>query len=372
MAGTQFTTNLVNGTTKAKTPGTVNNPVPKAPYPDITKMFKAAGGVVNRPATGVPFSTYPKGGFASPQTQAYTTQGVTGTDQSAYTGAASAPAAPAAPVDPYAKWGGLAAFQKLNSDFQASKGSAYSSITDLVNNGAANYEQSIGAWGQNLKKGQTALDDQQVDIELGRGQGGANVLDMIGTGVRSGGVQLANMNAGTSSAGEALAQAWGTTGNKAMGQVNNKYFQDTTRLNQDQDRFLEDMDYSGKQITDSKVTVVNDIVSRAAASLSDLNAKAASASLEDRIGIEAEKNRIRNETMAKLNQYDGQFAESKGKFKKMDNSVAKGKAKSLQTTGLGGDMNPFDFTTQVPQAAQGTGPFASELPIFTKKRLDEK
>jgi hypothetical protein len=334
-SSTPFTNYLVNGGAKA----------------DYQKQMAARNASTPAPARAAP---RPAASQASaPRNTGSSPGGTTST------GNRSLYAAP----DPYAKWGGVDNYNKLKGDYDRSKGTAYNSITDSINFNSDKFHSGILDFIDNLKTGQDKLNRTQIQDELAKGQGRAGVLDMVGHGIRSAGVQLANKNSGSSSAAKYLADAWGETGRDQANDVEGQYAQAMDAYHNDQDTFDRQIEGGVRHLTDSKNEMVNNIVNDAVGKLSELNAKAASASLDDRVDIEAEKNRIRSEAIGKLQSFDGELAQGREQNKAMGNMDAKGKAFQQQQAGVAAD-NPFKYDTVAQEPLQNTGPFNSPLPVF--------
>lgn len=267
-------------------------------------------------------------------------------------------------VDPYAAWGGTAAYNALRSGFDAQKSNIYSSSTDAANNAGIGLRGSILDLVDSLRMGQTAVDNRGVNNELARQRGTADVYGAVNRGIRSGGVTLANKNASDSSAAGAIARAYGSIGQRQLSDIGNQYElenQDIGLAQQD----LEMQRNSGvRKIQGSKEQAVNSIVADAQNALAALDAAMASASLPDRIAIDAEKNAIRNQVLQQLAQYDTQLNEGVGGVRGMDQNARISEATRRAQLGQA-PASAFQYDTETPVEFQGTGPFASELPIFT-------
>lgn len=276
-----------------------------------------------------------------------------------------------APVDPWAgtPWGSQAAYNTALSDYNSAKNNAYGSITDLTNDTGAKYNSGILDFLDTLKSGQRNIDKGAVQNELARDQGRAGVLDMVGTGIRSGGVVLNNAGGANSSAGEALGRAYGDLGRRELTTVGNQYELGNENIKGQQDDLNAGTATFRRHTEESKVSAVNSIVQTASDQLAKLNAAAQSASLPDRIAIEQEKARIRNDAMAKLTSYDATLNAGISGTAPRSVEGNRVEAQRLLTAGTAPE-NSFDFTSSVPTQFQNTGPFASNLPIFTGKRRD--
>jgi hypothetical protein len=271
-----------------------------------------------------------------------------------------------APVDPWAgtPWGSQAAYSKAVADYGSAKNTTYGSINDAENTAGNKYNSSILDFLDSFKAGQTNIDRSAVQNELTRSEGRNNVLDMVGSGLRSGGVILNNANASNSSAGEQLGRAYGEIGRKELSKVGNAYELGNDNIANQQSDLLSGLSTFQRHSDETKTDTVNSLVSSATSQLAQLNALAQNASLPDRIQIEQEKARIRNETMAKLSAYDSALASGVANTKASTADENRKKAQSLLQAGVAPE-NSFNLTTSVPGSLQGTGPFASNLPLFS-------
>jgi len=93
----------------------------------------------------------------------------------------------------------------------------------------------------------------------------------------------------------------------------------------------------------------------------------ANASMPDRINIEAEKEKVRQQVLARLQDLDAQL--SAGIAGVQPSSGEARRTEAFRLAGLGtAPENAFSFDTSVPAQFQGTGQFPSELPLFTLPR----
>lgn len=278
-------------------------------------------------------------------------------------GSTSAPSAQDAP-DPYAQYGGRANYDTLVSGFNAQKQGIYGTANEAAANAGIGFKGSILDFIDSLRSGQRSIDTQGVNNELAKRQGTQSILDMVGRGVRSGGVLLANKNAGDSSATGEIARAYGDLGTRQLSSVGNQYEMANNQLTQEQEDLGQQQASGVRKLADSKVQVVNSIVSNARNQLAALDANMANASIPDRIAIEQEKEAIKQQVTGQLQQYDQLLQSETSKIGPSSTDARRAEASRL--AGLGtGPTEAFNFTDQAPAQFQNTGPFASELPIFT-------
>lgn len=269
-----------------------------------------------------------------------------------------------APVDPYARFGGTAAYNALRSGFDSQKQNIYGSSNDAATNLQGGLGQSVLDTVRNFSRAQEGIDRKAVQNESSRIQGGNDILSMIGRGVRSGGVQLSQKNAGSSSAAQAIANAYAQLGQRQSSQIGNQYAQNADQIALEQRYQNEDLQAAPDKFRIQIEQNANQIATAARDQFAQLDAAMANASLPDRIAIEQEKENVRQQALAKLTQFDTQLRQGVSGIKAADRGANIAKANTQLTAGQA-DPNLFNYTTDTPTQFQGTGPFASELPIFT-------
>lgn len=269
--------------------------------------------------------------------------------------------------DPYAAYGGTAAYNSLRSGFGTQHDQLLSSANDAI--GSAHDSLLNGQGGildflDTIKSGQTAIDRKTIQNELAKKQGSTDVLGMVGRGLQSGGVVLANKNASNSSAGDALARAYGDIGRRSMSQVGNQFAAGQTDIANAQTDLGTQEQAGVRHINQSKNDTINTIVSDAQTKLAALDAQIASANLPDRINIEAEKNNIKTNAIGQLSELDQVLQSGMGGINPISGEDARGQAFQQAQAGVAPE-NAFQYDTQTPVQFQNTGPFASNLPLFT-------
>lgn len=328
------------------------------------QLFGGATNVVQKAAPVPQSSSFPANftQTANPQTAP-----LTFSSPAAVTSApAPAPTfvAPQPPPDPYAGtvFGSTANHDRIQNDWNSQRDTTMSSINDRIGNDANTYHSSIIDYIESLKNGQGKIDQSAVQNELARQQGQTGVIGTVGRGLRSGGIVLANKNAGTSSATEALARAYSDIGQREMSGVDNQYENGKYKIGLDQADLDAQAATGARHINDNKNNVINTIVSDAQSAIAALNASASTASLTDRVDIEAKKAEIRNQAMAKLQAYDGELAGAKPAAASVETN--RGQANQLAQAGNAA-ANPFQYSTEIPTQFQSSGPFASDIPLFS-------
>lgn len=240
-------------------------------------------------------------------------------------------------------------------------------ILDSIRGAAGDYVKTGGNnilnFVEGLRSQQQGLDTQRANAELGRRNASSGIQSMVGQGIRSFGVNLANRNAGDSSAALAGAQAYGRMGNQQMQDVNQQYGLENANLDVSQQNLDTSREAGLRGFDLEKEMNLNNWVRTAQDQFATLNAQAEGAGIMDRIAIEQEKESIKNQLLQQLAQLDarGQSAS----VRPMDQMGIQNKAQELSQLGQGGTQ--FDFTGTAPTQLQ-TGSPLGQLPIFSNRR----
>lgn len=252
--------------------------------------------------------------------------------------------------------------------FDAQRNGIYGSVQQAGQQAGNEYNQGILGLLDQLRSGQTSLDRQAVQNELARKQGTQGVLGMVGRGIQSAGVMLNNKNASDSSASGAIARAYSQLGQRQLSDVGNQFAQGENALQQGQSDLALQQASAQRNLSANKSRTVDNIVAQATNSLASLDAAMASTpGITDRIQLEQEKERIRSQAMQALAQYDNTYSQGVSGIQPISQQNRQAQALQLANAGQAPD-NSFDFTTQAPAQFADTGPFSSNLPIFTFNR----
>lgn len=272
-------------------------------------------------------------------------------------------------VDPYAGtvFGSTAGYNQAVSDYNSNKDATFGLINNGIGSAASGYGSSIQDYLDAEKQQQNSINNEGVQNELAHEQGTQGILDMVGNGIKSGGVILANDNAGSSSAGEALARAYGTLGRQQQSSVNNQTAQGQAKIDTDQENLTEANATETRHTQEDKVNTINSIVNDATSKIASLNQAASSASLPERLDIDSQIAQIKAQATSALSAYDSELSSgiaANAPASADDNQAA---ATKLLNAGTAPEQ-PFDYTTDVPASLSGSGQFASSLPIFIAKK----
>jgi hypothetical protein len=269
-----------------------------------------------------------------------------------------------APVDPYAQWGGRASYDRMMSGFDTQKQNIFGTAREAAQNSAIGYQGGILDFIESLRSGQQGIDERGVQNELSKRQGTSSITDMVGRGIRSGGTMLAGRNALDSSAAEQLGRAYGDIGQRELSKVGNQYELENRNIGLAQTDFDQQMQSGARQLEENKTQVVNNIVAEARNGLAALDAAMIEADAPTRVQLEQEKNRIKQDALTILGQYDQTLTQGMQGIDPTSTDDRRRTAADLANRGVAA-ANPFSFSAQAPAQFAGTGPFASELPLFT-------
>lgn len=258
----------------------------------------------------------------------------------------------------------------------------YNGLMDTYNNQLGNFRQSATDWGNayapgyrntvenyinKLRQGQESLNERGIQNELSLAQGRRSILDMVGQGIRSGGVALAGRNATAGSALDQIAKAYGQYGNQQLSNVGNQYALNDRDLGLEQSNFNADIPISVGSIKARSQSDIASTVQEARNNLANLQAWAASQSLPVQLDAAAEAQRIQDEISALVGGFNTQLDTGIAGVQPLSIDARKQKAASLAQQGTAA-ANPFDFSTDMPIGFQDTGPAPGGLPIFTIPR----
>lgn len=249
------------------------------------------------------------------------------------------------------------------ADYTNLKNTTLGSIQSAIGQGAAGYNSSILDYLDSRAQQQNGINSDAVNNELAREQGSQSITDMVNNGIRSSGVLLANNGGGSSSGAEALARAYGTNGRQQMSAVGNQFAQGQNKVSTEENALLAADATQSRHTQESKASTINNIVNSATTQLAALNQQAAYASIPDRVQIDQQIAQIKAQAMSALSAYDAELSSGIAGQPSQTTDQTQAAANQLRTAGVA-SSTPFDYTTDVPAQLQGTGPFASSLPIF--------
>lgn len=239
--------------------------------------------------------------------------------------------------------------------------SSMDSAGNMLGSGDIANRQSILDW----IRGQRGIDQNAVQNESSRIQGGRDIMSMIGRGIKSGGVMLGNKNAGNSSAAEAIANAYGQLGRQQMSTIGNQYATNADKIMTAQTDQDTNMALAKDKYKQDLVTSANNIAAAAEQQLIALDTQMANASLPNRVSLAQEKERIKANALAKLKPLETQLMTGLEGIKATGLESNRAKANTMLGAGQA-DPNLFKYTTQAPMQFTGQqAPAGGQLPIYT-------
>lgn len=273
-------------------------------------------------------------------------------------------------VDPYAQWGGKAAFDGMQAGFDQTLGSINSQADYDTRSYASKYGLSIDELVNQGRSGQSAIDTSRINNYANQQLGQRQVNNMVGSGIQSGGVLLANRNAGDSSATEAIAKAYGILGNREMMNINNQFEAGQRDINQAQVDFDAQQALALNRLKIESADEADRIVTQARDDISALRAEQQKVDFPTQVDIEAEIAAIQGRTVAALKVLDNRLATEMGGIKGMDNNTAQSKAMSNINAG-NVPQNQFSYNT-TPEVKMPGASLPSTLPIYTNRASVKK
>lgn len=275
------------------------------------------------------------------------------------------------PVDPFAAFGGKAAYDGLVAGFDAEKNALFNSANTAGDGASIGQRTSIMDFMNDYGRGQRGIDQSRVNANTAKQQGSNSIRDMVGQGINSGNMMLSNRNAGNSSGADAIARAYAQLGNQQMANVGNQFEQSQSAADMQQMELGNDVTNFQRKFEDNKQASINQITQEVNTLLDGLDARMATANLPERIALDQEKGRIKAEAIAKLSQQDQLLGQERAKINPISREEQARQANIDVNAGRDLGADAFNFSTDVPAQFQGTGGFSSGLPIFTAPRKRE-
>jgi len=284
----------------------------------------------------------------------------------------SAPAQAPAYVDPYAQWGGQAAYDSLIGEIGMGKRNAISSADASRDAAFRGGRSSILDYIDDLKLSQQGIDQKRANAQFSQYEGKGDITEMVGRGIRSGGVMLANKNAGSSGAAGQIARAYGELGNREVKDVNNQFELENQGIDLEQQGLATAGEKQKRKIDEFKIGQSEEIATTARNSLAALEAQRVGASLPEQFQIDQEVQAIKDATMAKLGELDTLLATERGKINPIGRQQVMAKANKMRTAGTGGPQM-FNFNTNAPDMSMGGPSLAgAEVPTYSNIALNKR
>lgn len=235
-------------------------------------------------------------------------------------------------------------------------------LRDIINSYYNNNRNTV----QQIQAGQDAINSTRENTALNLRRGMSGIVNSVRQGVKSGGVQLANMNASDSGAAEALARAYAELGNKQTISVRDQAATENRGTDVQQKALtLQEQnalaDFNQYRTTETD-RISNDLYNQ----LRVLDANASAQGVSGRVDFSV-RDKLINDAIAKLNDIDKSTQSSlAGTVAETPDQIAAAAAR-LDAAGAQGG-NPFSVAPA--SNAVSTSPAYSStggLPIYYRK-----
>lgn len=302
----------------------------------------------------VPDSREAKGVTAPPQDQTQQdTGGVIGSDGRWY---ASAAAATASKADQTRR--------NIQTTQQGYTDAANQSATDVRNK----YQGDVQKFLATIQNGQDDINSGMANNALNLRRSMSNIAGGIRQGIKSGGVQLANMNATDSGAADAMARAYATMGNQQAGDANNEAALKEAELTTNQVKLNRDRDEGVAGFDREREAEVSRIRGDLRNKLALLDAQGAAEGVNGAVDMGI-VDRVINQAVAQLAAVDQMRNQRLGGVRALDKAGANAKAAEMDAAGMEG-TSPFGAGTEgIAFGVGGESPMGaatSQLPQYAR------
>ena len=317
--------------------------------PDVTSgnkvigtQPKAAGGTAARQPASTPSGTY-----VAPQQQAVQYNGRW------YANAGQAQAAQRADIE-----------RGVRTSQAGYRDAATQQATDVRNK----YQNDTQKWLATLQNTQDEINSGLANNALNLRRSMSNIASGIRQGIKSGGVQLANMNAVDSGAAEAMARAYATMGNQQAGDANNEAALAANELNTQQVKLNRDREEGIAGFDREREAELSRIRGDLHNKLAALDAEAASKGVNGVVDMNI-VNAVVNQAVAQLAAVDNIRKQRLGGISAFDAARANQEAARMDEMGMEGS-SPFSAGTEGIAFGQGgespMGAATSQLPQYAR------
>jgi hypothetical protein len=243
--------------------------------------------------------------------------------------------------------------------------SGQQSVTDTTNKYNADVTGFLGT----LEGSQNEINSGRSNNALNQRRSMSNIAGGIRTGLRSGGVQLANMNATDSGAADAMARAYATMGNQQAGDVNNEAALKENELMANQQTLNSRRDERIGQFDAEKEAEVSRIRGDLANKLAVLDASARAEGANGVVDM-GMVDAIVNDAVAKFQGINANRQARLGNIKGLSADEVNRKAAEMDQAGIEG-TSPFAPTDSLAMTGQqAPGAAISQLPFYTRPKDD--
>lgn len=289
----------------------------------------------------------------TPPTQPTGNTGVIGSDGQWYPSAAAATAAKAAQTR-----------RNIQTTQNGYSDAASQQATDVRNK----YQGDVQKFLATIQNGQDDINSGMANNALNLRRSMSNIAGGIRQGIKSGGVQLANMNATDSGAADAMARAYATMGNQQAGDANNEAALKEAELNTQQVKLTRDRDEGVAGFDRERDAEVNRIRGDLRNKLALLDAQGAAEGVNGAVDMGI-VDRVINQAVAQLAAVDQMRSQRLAGVTALDKAGANAKAAEMDVAGMEG-TSPFSAGTEGIAFGVGgespAGAATSQLPQYAR------
>lgn len=350
--------------------GSIVNPTGGVADYDVFSEKSVMGGV-RSPANGALIG--PQAPVTTPgwQPESNATGGVPTAQFGSVQGATITPAQVAAQEAAAAQ---AAATTQKRNNFGATAGGyvagAQTGARDVVNGQRNATEEFLNG----IRTGQEGINTSAANNQLNLRQSMNSIVNGLQTGIRSGGVSLANMNASDSGAADAMARAWAKVGNNQAAGVTGEAAAVDEDLQRQQGALQLSKEQGERRLDTTRDTEVNRVRNDLGSKLQLLRAQADAEGVGDAVDTGA-VDRVVAEAIAQLAGIDQMRSQGLGTVRATTAQEAAAEAARLDALGQAGKIfNIADANTSWGTAGGATQgvPGVQGLPIYTRRNDDQQ
>ncbi len=274
-----------------------------------------------------------------------------------------------APADPYARWGGQAAFNSQRGAFVNRGGDYRNEAASSLRDKGNTYEQSTRDWLNSVEDTQGGLNRRSSSNALNLRTSMSNIIRGIQDGIKSGNVMLAGMNALSSGAADAIARAYAKVGNRQTGEARGQAAQEDEGIALEQANLGRSIADKSKDLDTYRDTETGRVRTDFSTKLRGVQDQASSGGYGSVVDMNI-VDQVLNEAIGRMAQIDQQRQQRLGGIKAWSPEQIMEEAIRMEQAGQAGNAFSVDGA-DVNYAGGGTptnGAPVSNLPIYLKNR----
>lgn len=270
-------------------------------------------------------------------------------------------------ADPYAQWGGKANYDAQRGQYGVTAGGYRQGAQTALGDVGNEYDTKTRNFLNTIEDSQGEINRGGAQNQLNLRQSMANIIRGIQTGIRSGGVALAGMNASDSGASEALSRAYAKVGNTQTGEARGQAADEFSELQRSQGQLDRTRDEGIGDLDTWADTETNRVKSDLSSKLQVLDAEAKAKGFNGAVDT-GMVDAVVGEAIGRLAQIDQRRQQRMGGIKQWSPDQIIQEAIRMEQQGVAGNA----FSVEGPdvnyggQAAPLKGAPIGRLPIYTK------